>query len=184
MQVMAPPTTSRRSKEDFVQWKEPAQSRVKYKNVDGVASKSGERQTIQATRGNLTVQSPVHSLSASERNFGLLTETNGDCRRENEADLANFSHRAPQPNQSPSTNKFVPPRPNLPSASRGQPQRSSSSPQQHAREANQSPEGRVLQRQHVQSLDTMHGAASGDLEESPATVASGRTPGKQCSSVR
>lgn len=94
-QVMDPPKTSRRNKEDFVQWKEPSQLVGTDQNKIGRASPVGVRKKKQATR-EVIVHARIDSRTASETNSAQRSEENSKANREMQAAPPELSPRPPQ----------------------------------------------------------------------------------------
>lgn len=179
---MAPPTTSHRSKENFVQWTEPLQRVQKDVNDTGVASTSRARKQIDATRDKSAIQALVQSCTATESNTGLWSEPESELRIEKEAPVSTRAHRAPSTSQSANPQKFVPPRPTSLWTPTRHPQTSYVSPRDHASDARKSGGGRVIQRQQLQSEHTLHSQAAGAEHDGSATATTQRPPSK-CTSV-
>lgn len=174
---MAPPTTSRRSKEDFVQWKEPSQVVCTNKPGFGRASPIGARKKKQATRQKVIVDASADSRTASESNSVPPGAADSESHREIEAAPPTSSHGAPPPATRVAVNKFVPPRPVSASESRETPQGASMYLQDQGRDVSMSPQGRVLHRVQRQSRDIVPDKASDNPEENAVHGSQGRPPG-------
>lgn len=142
-QVMAPPSTSRRDKEDFVKWRDPVQVVRKEANATGVGSTSMARKSWKPDRERSVLEGHVPSQTPSESNSAAPGEADDESHRLMPPTVAERLPPVRQPSHVVAPNRFVPPRPTSAPASRGQPQWLSHSSEEDGRHASMSPQGLV-----------------------------------------
>lgn len=177
IQVMAPPTTSRRNKEQFVQWKEPSPVVGTDKNENGRASPVGARKKKQATREKVVVPVPVEQTT-SETNSLQRSEGNSEPYREMQAAPPESSPRTPPTSKFAPPNKCVPPRPTSETSYRETPEGASMYLQDQGREASPSPPRQYHDRVQLHSQEIVPGEPFDSPDDNAMQSCSGRPLGK------
>lgn len=173
---MAPRNPSHRSREEFFQWNEASRVLGNGKHGKGVASHSGARKKNQATREKVIVDAPVHSRTGTESTSGQEQATETESGQIQPA-MDEISNGATQTPNSAASKRFVPPRPNTPSTSRGQQQGPSVPAVHQFRQASMSPQGRHDQRVQLQVEGNIDARADCKFEDTSIQRSAARTPG-------
>lgn len=174
---MAPTNPSRKTREEFVQWKEPARVLGNDEHVTGVASPSGARKKKQARRVKVVVEAAEDSRTGSESTSAPVNAVECESGRHIEPAVHDMSNRAPITPKSAASQRFVAPRPTTAPTSKGIQRVPSEAAVHHSRHPSMSPQGRHNQRVETEAEENMDAEGDCDFQNTPVQRCAARPPG-------